>query len=189
MQIHIYQQLNANAGPGQSIAYGMSTKLAGNADGGSGNYRYHWTPGELLSDFSSAIPETLPLTQSVTFRLSIEDLVSGCTGSDNVTITVGTRKNTEECLVIYNVITPNGDGQNDTWVIDCIESFPLNKVSIFDRWGDKINEFENYNNSPVVWKGTNTKNEQVPDGTYYYVVAIKDGGSYKGWVFVRGGTK
>ena len=189
MQILIYQELNTDAGTDQSITYGSTVKLTGSAEGGSGNYSYQWEPAELLTDFSAASPETLPLSQTVTFLLKITDLASGCTGSDTVRITVGTRKNTEECLVIYNVITPNGDGQNDTWVIDCIDNFPVNKVTVFNRWGDKINEFENYNNTTTVWKGTDVKNEQVPDGTYYYIVAIKDGGTYTGWVFVRGGTK
>jgi gliding motility-associated-like protein len=87
------------------------------------------------------------------------------------------------------VITPNGDGANDTWVIDCIENFPLNQVSVFNRWGDIIGEFENYNNTSMVWNGTNTKGEQVADGTYYYVVAIRNGGSYQGWILVRGSIK
>jgi len=92
-------------------------------------------------------------------------------------------------LIIYNVITPNGDGDNDRWVIDGIEEFPNNSVVIFNRWGDKISSYERYNNTTVVWKGTNLNGKQVPDGTYYYILTIKDVGSRNGWIFVRSGNE
>jgi flagellar hook assembly protein FlgD len=52
-----------------------------------------------------------------------------------------------------------------------------------------IHEFRDYNNKQVVWKGTNKHDEPVPDGTYYYIITIDGGGTYTGWVFVRGGVK
>ncbi len=189
IQILIYQAVSVDAGSEISISYGSSTLLAGNAEGGSGDYSYRWEPANMLLSSTIPNPETLPLTNPVTFHLVVSDLLTGCSGSDTIRIAVGEKKNTEECLVIHNVITPNGDGVNDTWIIDCIESFPANKVTLFDRWGDRINEFENYNNVSQVWKGTDDKNNAVPDGTYYYVVAIENGGKHAGWVFVRSGNK
>jgi gliding motility-associated-like protein len=82
---------------------------------------------------------------------------------------------------IYNGFTPNGDNRNDSWVIDGIEEFPNNNVYIFNRWGDKVWEQSNYDNSNVVWQGTNLKEEKLPDGTYFYLVSI-DSKKYKGWV-------
>jgi gliding motility-associated-like protein len=89
--------------------------------------------------------------------------------------------------VIYNVITPNGDGINDTWIIDCIENFPDNEVQLFNIWGDLINTFSRYDNTRQVWRGTNLRDMHVPDGTYYYILAIKDMKPRVGWVLVRGG--
>jgi gliding motility-associated-like protein len=91
-------------------------------------------------------------------------------------------------IVIYNLITPDGDGANDYWHIRNIEEYPDNNVIIFNRWGDKIVEINNYNNVDLDhrWNGTNEKNNLVPDGVYYYMIKIKD---YKtippGWVFCR----
>jgi gliding motility-associated-like protein len=84
------------------------------------------------------------------------------------------------------VITPNGDGLNDKWIIDCIENFPDNKVTIFNRWGDSVNSFKNYDNVSHVWNGTTTDGKPLPDGTYYYVLTIKNGGKYSGWILLRG---
>lgn len=134
---------------------------------------------------------TIPLDSGRTFYLSVEDISTGCYSGDSVWVSVLIQPvpAEETCIIIHNVITPNGDGRNDTWIIDCIENFPINNVLIFDRWGDKIREIENYDNNTRVWNGTNQQGKIIPDGTYYYVLSIKNGGSYSGWVFVRGGSQ
>lgn len=88
-------------------------------------------------------------------------------------------------IVIHNVITPNGDGLNERWIIEGIEEYPENTVLIFNRWGDEIRKFEGYDNSSVVWNGTNKHGEPVPDGTYFYIVKIAYIQNYQGWIFVR----
>jgi gliding motility-associated-like protein len=91
-------------------------------------------------------------------------------------------------LEFFNLISPDGDGANDYWHINNIEEYPDNNVIIFNRWGDRIIEINNYNNSDIDhrWNGTNDKNKLVPDGVYYYLIKIKD---YKtippGWVYCR----
>ncbi len=187
----IRQPVAADAGAGQTIPYGTATGLTGYASGGSGDYRYQWQPAALLTDPASQNPETLPLSLPVTFLLQVSDQATGCTGVDSVRVAVTAKPvpTEENCIIIHNVFTPNGDGINDTWIIDCIENFPLNKVIIFDRWGDKINEIENYNNTSAVWKGSNLQGKMVPDGTYYYLLSVTGGGSYSGWVLLRGGDK
>jgi gliding motility-associated-like protein len=92
-------------------------------------------------------------------------------------------------LIIYNVITPNGDGDNDRWVIDGIEWYPDNSVIIFNRWGDKIFNYDRYDNQTVVWDGTDHRGHLVPDGTYYYILTLADGSNWNGWIFVRSGRK
>ena len=69
-----------------------------------------------------------------------------------------------------NIITPNGDGINDAFVIPCLETgnFLQNEVSIFNQWGDEIYRSAPYNND---WRGT-YNGEDVPAGTYYYVIAF-----------------
>jgi gliding motility-associated-like protein len=188
-KINIHGQVEVDAGPGQTIPFGAATTLSGSAEGGSGAYSYHWEPASLLISSDIPDPETLPLKQPVTFLLTVTDLQTGCSGTDTVVVLIGAQHQTEECLVIHNVITPNGDGVNDTWIIDCMENFPLNKVEIFNRWGTRVNEIEHYDNVTAVWRGTNQHGDILPDGTYYYVIAISNGGTHTGWVFIRGGGK
>jgi gliding motility-associated-like protein len=82
---------------------------------------------------------------------------------------------------IYTGITPNGDGHNDTWVIDFIDLFPNNTVSICNRWGTEVWNATGYDNTKVVWKGEDTQGQPLPDGTYFYIVNI-GGPPLKGWV-------
>lgn len=88
-------------------------------------------------------------------------------------------------LVFYTAFSPNGDGVNDTWVIDNIDTEPnnLNTVSIFDRWGNQIENFVNYNNSDTVWDGKDEKGKDVTEGTYYYQATVQ-GQNYSGYIEV-----
>ena len=79
-------------------------------------------------------------------------------------------------IVIYNGVTPNGDGLNDYFLIDNIHLYPRNTVRIFNRWGREVFYTENYDSSGNVFrgvaqgKGVINKGEQLPSGTYYYIV-------------------
>ncbi|MHC5201360.1 gliding motility-associated C-terminal domain-containing protein [Myroides sp. LJL119] len=85
-------------------------------------------------------------------------------------------------VVIYNLVTPNGDGKNDYFIIDNINNYP-NKVEIFNRWGTRVFETTNYDpngdGSTNVFQGysqgkvTLNKNTKLPSGTYYYVITYQ----------------
>ncbi|WP_179412815.1 beta-propeller fold lactonase family protein [Mucilaginibacter sp. E4BP6] len=84
-------------------------------------------------------------------------------------------------LVIPNTFTPNGDGINDTWIINYIEYYPNATVNIFNRYGEKILTSIGYG---VPWDGT-YKGVNVPAGTYYYIIDTRNGSKPRsGWVAV-----
>jgi len=72
---------------------------------------------------------------------------------------------------IPNVFTPNGDGVNDTWVIEYLESYVGATVEIFNRYGSLVFRSVGYTKS---WDGT-YGGKQMPAGTYYYVINPKNG--------------
>jgi len=81
-------------------------------------------------------------------------------------------------IVIYNGISPNTDGKNDAWIIKNIAALPEtrdNKVTIFNRWGSKVFEVENYNNTSNVFKGLNDNGNELPSGTYFYKILFSSG--------------
>lgn len=78
-------------------------------------------------------------------------------------------------LEVSKLITPNGDGFNDSWKIINLERYPDNHVTIFDRWGSVLFKASGYDNESVVWRGLNKSNSIVPTGTYFYVLEVTYG--------------
>ena len=73
----------------------------------------------------------------------------------------------EDCWV-PNIITPNVDNNNDTFIIPCLANYPNNKLTVFNRWGDKVYQAAPYMND---WQGT-YNNTELPQGTYYYILVL-----------------
>ncbi|EHQ41362.1 gliding motility-associated C-terminal domain-containing protein [Myroides odoratus] len=86
-------------------------------------------------------------------------------------------------IVIYNLVTPDGDGKNDYFIIDNIKNYPNNKVEIFNRWGARVYETRGYDphgdGSTNVFRGysegkvTVDKGTKLSSGTYYYVITYE----------------
>ena len=77
-----------DAGSNQSIGYGATAALNGSATGGSGNYSWHWEPASLLINPNIQNPVTVNLTSTAQFTLTVTDVSSTCTGSDQVLVNI-----------------------------------------------------------------------------------------------------
>lgn len=116
---------------------------------------------------------TYTVTQYVTSSL-------GCMDSTSTIITINT-VTTEINTLIPNAISPNGDGNNDVWKLEFIDYVnPEAQIIIFNRWGQTIFESIGY---PEPWDGT-YNGEDVPEGTYYYLIKISDTEVYEGTILV-----
>ena len=84
-------------------------------------------------------------------------------------------------ITVPNIITPNGDGKNDTFQIVGLSSFPNSELIIFNRWGAEVYRSANYLND---WDG-----KGLSEGTYYYILHRKELDSsittFKGWVYLK----
>jgi gliding motility-associated-like protein len=86
-------------------------------------------------------------------------------------------------LNVYQALSPNGDGKNDFVEIENItlEKYKDNKVQIFNRWGDKVFEVDDYNNKDRAFDGAD-----LPDGTYYYMIKLEGESQYrKGFIVLK----
>lgn len=82
---------------------------------------------------------------------------------------------TEPCgLEFFNYCSPNGDGDNDEWVINNIRSpsYAVNELTIVNRWGGEVWHGVNYNNDDVCWKGETQEGNPLPNGTYFYALKV-----------------
>ena len=76
-----------------------------------------------------------------------------------------------------NVVTPNGDGINDRFVIyNLVEglAYPINQLDIYDKWGSRIFHAVNIQKDDQFWDPAKTN---TPAGTYFYRFSGK---GYKG---------
>jgi gliding motility-associated-like protein len=84
----------------------------------------------------------------------------------------------QEVLEAMTLFTPNGDGYNDYFKVLNIDLFRPLKLVIYNRWGNELFSSENYMND---WDGK-YKGQELPEGTYYYVIIDRNGTVYKGAV-------
>lgn len=71
---------------------------------------------------------------------------------------------TENTLLVYQFVSPNNDGKNETFYVNGLELYPENEVIIMDRTGRIVFDRKNYRND---WVGDN-----LPEDNYFYVVKI-----------------
>jgi gliding motility-associated-like protein len=76
-------------------------------------------------------------------------------------------------ISIPNAFTPNGDGVNDEWNIKSLIDYPQSILSVYNRYGSLVYQSKGY---PKPWDGT-YHGSQVPVGTYYYIIDLKNGTS------------
>ena len=89
----------------------------------------------------------------------------------------------EKPFNIYNGISNNSDGVNDAFIIDGLPAG--NNVKIFNRWGVKVFETDEYGTDDNVFRGysngraTIKSSEKLPTGTYFYIINYQLNGSFK----------
>ncbi len=86
----------------------------------------------------------------------------GCSNTDSMKILVYD----DYTVVIPNVFSPNGDNNNDLFVVSSSGVATLTG-DIYDRWGLKVFSFQSVNEG---WDGHTTSGQMASEGTYYYVI-------------------
>lgn len=152
----------ANAGPDHTIITGTTVNIGGSPTTSTTGGTINWTPLPGLDNATAANPNANP-TVTTTYVVTVTS-PQGCTASDSTLVTV------LPTIVFPDGISPNGDGANDEWIIDGIEIFPNCVVEVYNRWGELLFQSVGYKEH---WKGT-YKGKELPVGTYYYIIDLKD---------------
>jgi gliding motility-associated-like protein len=103
---------------------------------------------------------------------SLELSNNGCSEEKPITVT------NIQCSVPKG-ISPNGDGDND--IFD-LSNLNVQRLQIFNRYGIEVFSKINYSNE---WIGKSNSGEELPDGTYYFVVTFASGKNKTGWVYIN----
>lgn len=169
--IVVYYLPVVNAGNDTVTDKGVAIQL--NATGAS---TYTWVPSTGLDNPQVASPSANP-TLTTTYVV-IGESIYGCINSDTMVVAI----NETYKVIPYNVLTPDGNGKNDTWIIEYITSYPNNTVVVYNEMGHEIFAQKAYANT---WDGKNKTGEILPDGTYYYILKFDDSDiEYKGEILL-----
>lgn len=118
------------------------------------------------------------LGQSVTTGNSTSGRI---TSAEAITLNLVSIGVLSEKISVYNAISADGDPRNAIMRITNITLYPKNKVSIFNRWGDKVFEVSGYDNDQKAFVGNANMggNTELPAGTYFYVIDLGNGSELK----------
>ncbi|HMX37681.1 MAG TPA: gliding motility-associated C-terminal domain-containing protein, partial [Ferruginibacter sp.] len=158
--VHPYPVVDA--GPDRYILEGGQITLQPVVTGN--DLQYVWTPNQYLIDNKVAnVKVNKPLTD-MTYTLTVTAR-GGCAASDKMFVKL------LKFPKIPNTFTPNNDGINDVWSIDYLNTYPDNRVQVFNRAGQLVFESRGYN---TPWDGT-IKGKPLPFDTYYYIIEPGNG--------------
>ncbi|HYF31643.1 MAG TPA: gliding motility-associated C-terminal domain-containing protein [Chitinophagaceae bacterium] len=151
--------ITVDAGPDVDVYLGQQHRLQPIISGNDSVY--NWQPPLYLDNNGLKNPLSTP-TDNIVYTLTVTSK-GKCTASDSIKIKV-----IKDVLLprIPNLFTPNNDGINDTWVIQNLDRYPSCRVSVYNRYGQKVFESTGYS---VPWNGT-MNGRPLPFGTYYYVI-------------------
>ena len=127
------------------------------AVGGTPSYTYQWSNG---------------VNDKLNQNLTSGDYYVTITDAENCKVT--SYYKVEIDLIIPTVITPNGDGKNDSFRITNIEDKKSITINIFNRWGDLIYNYDGSGEGYPAkeWGGTDLNGHDLPMGSYVYVIEI-----------------
>ncbi|MEZ2441110.1 gliding motility-associated C-terminal domain-containing protein [Chitinophaga sp. RCC_12] len=180
-----------NAGPFNATRIAVRDTLKENLDIING---FDASIGEITYDPATRILiwslDSLSLTQTATLKYTTRvtntgDVINSATATSlipdpdpsNNTAVSKVVTVTGDDILVPNVITPNGDGKNDKFIITGILRYPNSSLFIYNRWGNMVYQSKNYQNE---WTG-----DSLNEGTYYYVLKLNTPTgerSYKGWI-------
>jgi gliding motility-associated-like protein len=155
LQIDVYRNPFANAGPDKTILSGDTAILNASVKGTAVNFT--WSPSTFMNDSRLITPHVFPPVNA-TYSLQVVSTVGCGSASDNVLVKVYNN------FYVPNAFTPNGDGKNDKFEILTLDNYKLTSLLIYNRWGQVVFESRG---SYKGWDGM-FKGLPQPQGIYVY---------------------
>lgn len=153
------------------LPYQFAAILEGSFEGaGTGLWSYDFSSGDAEPVFATPAENNTEVRKlgfgANTFIFSV---TNGKCIAPEVTVTL-----TVPDLTIPQGVTPNGDGINEYFNIEGLE-FTRNELVIINTAGAVVYRADDYRSDDDLgaWKGLDLNGNEVPEGTYYYLLTIK----------------
>ncbi|GAB2814215.1 gliding motility-associated C-terminal domain-containing protein [Ferruginibacter profundus] len=158
--VHPYPVVDA--GPDRWVLQGGAITIQPVVTGN--DLQYLWSPATYLNSTTMESPVASNMQDDITYRLTVTAR-GGCKRSDDMFVKV------LKAPKVPNTFTPNGDGINETWMIQYLDTYPDNKVQVFTRTGQLVFESKGYK---IPWDGK-LNGKPLPFDTYYYIIEPGNG--------------
>ncbi len=140
--------------------------------GGTAPYQIRWNTDNADTTAQISVNNIGPYAVIVTDT-------NGCTAIDNNVLVSCEddpgNPNAGICSDRREVITPNGDGENDEFIIRCTETVTL-KLEVYNRYGQLVYQSAAYDNT---WQGIDEDGDVLPEGGYFFVIEYDDGNVHR----------
>ncbi|MHA3789103.1 fibronectin type III domain-containing protein [Flavobacterium hauense] len=145
---------------GPSVSFKWSTKSGSTI--GTDTYTLN------VTEYANSTPETDTFPMEVLLTVTVD----GCETTRSFIVD-------GIACTIQKGISPNSDGFNDYFDL---EFMGVKKLTIYNRYGQDVYSKDNYKKE---WIGQNSKGDELPTGTYYFVIERSAGGSETGWIYIN----
>lgn len=136
----------------------------------SGGVQYIWNNSDLIIGSTTNASVLINIEEDTVFTVTGID-ENGCQNTDSINVCI--LEDPFQILNAVTLITPNGDFINDQLEFNGLEAFPLNKLTVFNRWGNVIFQKKGYQSDDIRWDGTRD-GKPLPADTYYYILEFSE---------------
>jgi len=126
-------------------------------EGGTPDYDYLWSNNEVTETIYNLAPGT--------YTIEVMD-EHGCIKNDTFIL----NQSEIDCIQPPTAFTPDGDGINDTWILENINNYENATVQVFNKWGNLLYET---NGDYTPWNGY-YNGKRLPSATYYYIINLNN---------------
>lgn len=133
----------------------------------TGGTTYQWESNSSIIGASNTASITVRPQANTTYKVTVSN-AGGCSTTAAFSVSVNDNYN---LVTAANLVSPNGDGVNDFWVIKNIDLYPQSNVKVFDRTGRVIFNKTGYQND---WDGR-INGSSLKEDTYYYIIDFGNG--------------
>jgi gliding motility-associated-like protein len=168
LTVPVFEQVLVDLGPDVTLQLGEDYQLDALVSLTLGQIDwFSWNPAGWLSCTDCFDPFTFPLN-TITYTFTVVD-TNGCAAADTIQIFVDERPD----VFIPNIFSPNGDGENDVFMIFAGPGVKrIKELKVFDRWGEKVFEINDFlpNDPYYGWDGVFRGDPMDPAVFVYYTV-------------------
>jgi gliding motility-associated-like protein len=173
VMVKVLKKPVANAGADKKTRVGLPVQLNGSVKGV--DVSFAWEPSGNMQFSQSLQPKVNPTTDTKYTLIATSNIGCG-SSSDEVFVKVYDR------VLIPNAFSPNGDGINDSWVIEPLDLFDESVTHVYNRYGQVVYKSSGYSKP---WDGTQN-GKALPTGNYYYTIDLRINHEppLTGWVYI-----